>query len=609
MDFEKSHALNVTQENTGNKISMREVVGGGYDEFWKSKQRYVVCKGSRASKKSTTAALKLIVRLMQMPLANALVVRQTAATLANSCYAQLKWAINRLGVEKYWKATINPLQMTYLPTGQKIIFRGCDDSLKLTSIAVERGHLCFAWMEEAYECAEEDFNRIDESLRGQLPEGYYIQWILSFNPWSSSSWLKSRFFDKQSENILAMTTTYKCNEWLSENDLALFKEIELTDPDRYKVVGLGEWGIESGQYFSMWRESLHVVKPFEIPRDWMKFRAMDFGQARPYAVLWFAVDYDGDMYVYRELYGWGGKPNVGTGETARQIGEKIVELEEPEENLRYGVLDSACWARTGVTAPSISEELNNVLIRKGLIPFMPSSKGRLEGANLFKQRLIGNELEDGTYKPAIKFFSTCIHCLRTIPMIGHDKHKPELPDTTAEDHCFVAGTLIHTTRGEIPIEEVTTEDEVLTRKGFRKVLAAGMTKRNAYVITVTFSNGKSLTGTPNHHIFVENKGWEPLVSLRSGDKVIDSGGGYCCRRQTEFVVKEGELEEEKADVYNLTVDEEHEYFANGFLVHNCYDAAAYGVMSRPWTPVRKSKDDDFMERWRSRETARPAWTY
>ena len=67
-----------------------------------------------------------------------------------------------------------------------------------------------------------------------------------------------------------------------------------------------------------------MVKPFEIPRDWMKFRAMDFGQARPYAVLWFAVDYDGDMYVYRELYGWGGKPNVGTGETARQVGEKEV---------------------------------------------------------------------------------------------------------------------------------------------------------------------------------------------------------------------------------------------------------------------------------------------
>ena len=136
-------------QDVTNTVSTREIVGGGYDEFWRSKKRYVVVKGSRASKKSTTAALKLIVRMMEMPLANALVVRQTAATLANSCYAQLKWAINRLGVEGHWKATVNPLQLVYTPTQQRILFRGLDDSLKVTSIAVERGHLCFAWLKKS----------------------------------------------------------------------------------------------------------------------------------------------------------------------------------------------------------------------------------------------------------------------------------------------------------------------------------------------------------------------------------------------------------------------------------------------------------------------------
>lgn len=203
----------------------------------------------------------------------------------------------------------------------------------------------------------------------------------------------------------------------------------------------------------MWRESLHVVKPFEIPRDWVKFRSMDFGQAKPYAVVWFAIDYDGNAFVYRELYGWGGKPNVGTGETAKQIGEKIVELESRDEHLLYAILDSACWARSGVTGPTIAEELNNVLLKKGLTSFMPSSKGRLEGANAFKQRLIGNALEDGSYKPAIKFFSTCIHCLRTIPMIGHDKHKPELPDTDSEDHAYDAVAYGCMSRPFIPVRK------------------------------------------------------------------------------------------------------------------------------------------------------------
>lgn len=438
-------------------VSIQEVVGGGYEEFWKSKKRYVVCKGSRASKKSTTTALKLIVRLMQLPLANALVVRQTQATLLNSCYAQLKWAINRLGVEKYWKATVNPLQLTYLPTGQKILFRGLDDGLKITSITVEKGFLCFVWLEEAYEVSEKDFRFVDESLRGQMPEGYYIQWLITFNPTSANSWLKSFFFDTPRDNVLAMTTTYKCNEWLSEEFLELMEYTRQTDPDRYKVDGLGEWGLGGGQYFSMWRESLHVVKPFKIPQDWLKFRAMDFGQAKPYAVLWFAVDYDGDIYVYRELYGWGGKPNVGTGETAKQIGEKIAELEKPDENVIYGVLDSACWARSGVTGPTISEELNNVMTKNHLPPFIASSKGRLEGANAFKQRLIGNQLEDGSYKPAIKFFSTCVHCLRTIPMIGHDKHKPELPDTNAEDHAYDAVAYMCLNRTWVPVKRSADE--------------------------------------------------------------------------------------------------------------------------------------------------------
>lgn len=448
-------------------LSVKEIIGGGYDEFWKSTKRYVVCKGSRASKKSTTAALKLIVRLMQMPLANALVVRQTQATLKDSCYAQLQWAIEKLGVEKFWKATVNPLQLTYLPTGQKILFRGCDDAEKIKSITVSKGFICFCWLEEAAEVEFDEFDKIDKSLRAQMPEGYYIQWLITFNPTSANSWLKSFFFDTPRDNVLAMTTTYQCNEWLSPEFLELMEFTRKTDPDRYRVDGLGDWGLGGGQYFGMWRESLHIVKPFEIPRDWVKFRAMDFGQARPYAVIWFAIDYDGNMFAYRELYGWGGKPNVGTGETAKQIGEKIVELEKPDENLSYSVLDSACWARSGVTGPTISEELNNVLIRKGLIPFSPSSKGRLEGANAFKQRLIGNQLEDGTYKPAIKFFSTCIHCIRTIPMIGHDKHKPELPDTNAEDHAYDACAYGCMSRPWIPTRKKTDETHWRTKEESR----------------------------------------------------------------------------------------------------------------------------------------------
>lgn len=111
-------------------------------------------------------------------------------------------------------------------------------------------------------------------------------------------------------------------------------------------------------------------------------------------------------------------------------------LERREEKISYGVLDSACWAKTGV--PSIAEEINNELYKAKLPTFGKSSKGRVEGANAFKQRLIGNKNSKGEYVPAIKFFTTCLHTARTIPMLAHDKHNPETFDTDAEDHAVDA---------------------------------------------------------------------------------------------------------------------------------------------------------------------------
>ena len=124
-------------------VSLPEIVGKGYGEFWRSKKRYVAVKGSRASKKSKTAALWMIAKIIEYPLSNALVIRKTERTLRDSCFSDLRWASKRLGVERWWKSTTSPLQMEYIPTGQKIIFRGLDDPLKITSISVPVGHICF----------------------------------------------------------------------------------------------------------------------------------------------------------------------------------------------------------------------------------------------------------------------------------------------------------------------------------------------------------------------------------------------------------------------------------------------------------------------------------
>jgi len=173
------------------------VVGQGYDDFWSSKKRYRVLKGGKGSKKSSVAALNFIWRLMKYPKSNLLVVRAVMNTHRDSTFAQLKWAQERLGVSKLFKNTVSPLEMTYIPTGQKILFRGFDDVLKLASTTVESGYLCWVWVEEAFEIESlEDFEKLDLSVpRGAVPEPIFKQTTLTFNPWSEKHWLKARFFE------------------------------------------------------------------------------------------------------------------------------------------------------------------------------------------------------------------------------------------------------------------------------------------------------------------------------------------------------------------------------------------------------------------------------
>lgn len=176
-------------------LYLPSIVGKGYKDFWDFKGRYKVVKGSRASKKSKTTALYYIVNMMKYTGANLLVIRKTYRTLKDSCFTELKWAINRLKVDKYWHIKESPLEMTYLPSGQKIYFRGLDDPLKITSITVNVGSLCWLWCEEAYEITKEnDFDMLDESIRGQVVKGLFKQITLTFNPWNEKHWLKKKIF-------------------------------------------------------------------------------------------------------------------------------------------------------------------------------------------------------------------------------------------------------------------------------------------------------------------------------------------------------------------------------------------------------------------------------
>lgn len=318
----------MTLQTNYDVVNIADIVGKGYGEFWRFKGRYKVVKGSRASKKSSTQSLRVIYEIVSNPVINWLVVRKTERTLRDSCFAQLKWAMRRLHVEKYFRCSVSPLEITYIPTGQKILFRGLDDPLKVTSITVDSGCLCRLWIEEAYEITkEDDFNRLDESIRGQLPEGMYHQVVLTFNPWSDRHWLKKRFFDTPNPNVLAMTTNYRCNEFLSQSDLVLFEEMK-KNPRRYAVAGEGDWGVVDGLVYENWKEQ--VFDTSEITRRTTVKSAfgLDFGYTNdPSAFICLLVDETArEIYVFDEMY--------QKGMSNDDIGEALLRRGYSKERIR-----------------------------------------------------------------------------------------------------------------------------------------------------------------------------------------------------------------------------------------------------------------------------------
>lgn len=301
------------------EIKLPGIVGKGYGTFWRYKGRYRVCKGSRASKKSKTAALWYITNMMKYPGANTLVTRKTFRTLKDSCFTELKWAVQRLGAGSFWVAKESPLEMVYKPTGQKIYFRGLDDPLKVTSITVDTGVLCWLWCEEAYEISsEDDFNMLDESIRGAVPDNLFKQITLTLNPWNEHHWIKKRFFDAEpGKDILAMTTNYLCNEWLDAADLKVFETMKKQNPRRYQVAGLGDWGIVDGLVYENWEEKAFSIDRLKkIPGIRTGF-GLDFGYTNdPSALFCGFIDCKAKtIWVFDEMYA----PGMSNEEIAEKI--------------------------------------------------------------------------------------------------------------------------------------------------------------------------------------------------------------------------------------------------------------------------------------------------
>ena len=187
----------------------------------------------------------------------------------------------------------------------------------------------------------------------------------------------------------------------------------------------GDWDAFEDSAFPEFSKSVHVVEPFEVPKGWQRFRAADWGYSSPACVLWFAIDYDNNLWIYRELY----TKKI----TADVFARKVLELER-DEYIRYGVLDASTWAKRGDIGPSIAETMIQAGCRWR--PSDRTPKSRISGKLEIHKRLKLND--DKKKEPRLRVFSTCRNLIRTLPTLPLDDNNPEDINTHVEDHAYDA---------------------------------------------------------------------------------------------------------------------------------------------------------------------------
>jgi len=248
---------------------------------------------------------------------------------------------------------------------------------------------------------------------------------------SGATWVKKRYIDPapSHESFIGhdgltrkfIPARLQDNPFLAK-DGRYEKMLQALPPTQRQQLLEGNWDVAEGAAFTEFVPQLHVITPFEIPVHWERVKGIDYGYASESACIWGAVDpSDGTLIIYRELYR---KGLLGT-----ELAEMITEMEAPDPFSVQGVLDTACWSRTGTTGPTIGETLQRAghKLRR-------ADKNRIQGKIQIHEYL--KVMQSG--RPRIQLFNTCPNLIRELQSIPLDKRNPEDVDTHAPDHAYDA---------------------------------------------------------------------------------------------------------------------------------------------------------------------------
>ncbi len=520
-----------------------DVYNKAYLKFLDDERRYQIFKGGGSAGKSVFIAQKLITKIMELPGYNVMVIRKVNADNHDSTFAQLTQIINDWNVDSLFQVnkSIGQESITCV-NGNKIIFKGCDNIEKRKGTTFETGPLSVIWIEEATDLSESDFKQLRIRLRGQSKVKKYF--IISFNPISEDHWLKAVFFDNKvvDEDGYICETTYRDNEFLTENDVKDLESFKDQDYYYYSVYVLNQWGhISTARVF-------HNIEIHDFDENEDTLENVCYGQDYGFnhANTLMSIGFkDDEIYVFDEIY------------CKRKTNPEFITLVgarkfDPSSTVSG---DSASpdkikeWVQAGY---------NVVAAEKG--------KGSLKaGIDWLKSRKIH------IHK------TKCPNAAREFPKYKYR----ELKDGTILDDfleidddciaaCLVGDTIVNTADGDFAIKDLVGKTGIVKsfngiRGCLRKFNGVSLTKKSAAIFRILLWNGDIIDATPEHPILTK-RGWIRTSDLEKTDRVVkinhnnyEYTGIYCVT-----------IKEKLEDVYNMEVEDTHCFSVNGgYIVHNC----------------------------------------
>lgn len=300
---------------------------------------------------------------------------------------------------------------------------------------------------------EEPLRRLLGACRSA--HGIPVRWLATGNPGGRGhAWVKEEFItdaepyrarpvldpagepalglDGQPAMRVFIPARVEDNPMLMRNDPGYVARLKRQAGHLAKAWLLGDWDVAPGAYLEQaWDPAVHVLDDFTPPHWWPRWCGIDWGYAKPYSVGWYCHrPDDGAIIRYRERYGYGGRANVGSRETASEVARKVLKVnaedERPDAKWRHHVGDASMWGESGhqrgVSIATLMAE-EGLAVRRGPVgpgtrkPTLQHLVDRLRSRRFFVVR-------------------SCKHWLRTVPVIAPDPDDPEDVDTEAEDHCI-----------------------------------------------------------------------------------------------------------------------------------------------------------------------------